>query len=174
MAEALRFTTLRIGALVISVDQQTVMQLDVRVLQASDGSHRLLEAFLSEPLASVDEAVALAESRASRSGDATAELRWRDDSVTPGPDEHACPICSAPALVSPRYPRRLCPACVAEATDPGGRRLLFGNADLSGGLETKYADTGESYAGDECLVRGVRCRVQEGKFGGVVVQPSSV
>jgi hypothetical protein len=173
MADALRFTTLRIGAVLISVDQQPVLELDVRVLRASDGSYRLLEAFLSEPLPSVEAAVARAESRTPKSADASAELQWREDSATPGPDEVACPVCSAPALASPRYPRRLCPACVAEAADPEGRRLVFGNADLSGGLEAKYADIGETYAGDLCLVRGIRCRAQEGKFGGVIVQPTA-
>jgi hypothetical protein len=167
----LRFTTWRIGAVVISVDHEPALEIDVRVLRASDGSYRLLDTALSEPLASVEEAVARAERWASKSAGASAELRWRADSVTPGPDEQACPVCSAPAAVSPRYPRRLCPACVAEAADADGRRLVFGNTHLSGGFEAKYADTGETYAGDQCFVRGIRCRAQQGKFGGVVVQP---
>ena len=195
MTDALRFTTLRIGKVVISVEHQPALDVDVRVLRASDGSYRLLDAALSDPLATAAEAVARAEELwVSRSPEVSVDLSWREDGTTPLPDERPCPVCGAPARASahhPRrlcpawmvgrgargwwaeahHPRRLCPACVAEATDADGRRLVFGNSDLSGGLLAKYADTGETHAGDQCFVRGVPCRAEERRLGGFVVQP---
>ncbi|HLK90649.1 MAG TPA: hypothetical protein VKZ18_12180 [Polyangia bacterium] len=172
MTDALRFTTLRIGKVVISVEHQPALDVDVRVLRASDGSYRLLDAALSDPLATAAEAVARAEELwVSRSPEVSVDLSWREDGTTPLPDERPCPVCGAPARASAHHPRRLCPACVAEATDADGRRLVFGNSDLSGGLLAKYADTGETHAGDQCFVRGVPCRAEERRLGGFVVQP---
>jgi len=70
-----------------------------------------------------------------------------------------------------RYPRLLCPACVREATDAGGRSLRFFNTGTGGGFEARHADDGSPHAGHECFVRGVRCRADEHHFGGIVVQP---
>ena len=166
MPEALRFTTLRVGVLETAADGQG-FAIDVRILSASDGFHRLLLlGGLSDPLPSLEAAVAEAE-RAAESG----ALRWREESTPLGPDERPCPVCGAPASFSERYPRRLCPACVLEATDARGRPLSFSNTSLSGGFEARHADGGAAHDGHECFVRGVRCRADEAKLGGIVVQP---
>lgn len=41
---------------------------------------------------------------------------------------------------------------------------------MSGGLAGRYADSGEPYLLEECFVRGIRCRVEEARFGGVVIE----
>lgn len=170
MVEALRFTTLRIGVAALKVEGQ-VFESEVRLLRASDGSYRWLGAALSQPLSSLEEAARAAEEIPPESPELSIVVRWRDDSAAPGPGEHPCPVCGAPAAASSRYPLRLCPACMLETTDARGALLRFANASLSGGVEAKYAESGAPYAGPECFVRGVRCRAYEGKFGGVVVQP---
>jgi hypothetical protein len=170
MSEPLRFTTVRIGVAALTSGGQ-VFESDVRILLASDGKYRLLSGTLSEPLSSIEDAVARAEESEPRPPDVSYEVRWRDNSGSVGSGEHPCPICGAPALALVRYPHRLCPACVTEAVDSMGRRLSFGNSDASGGFEARYAEDGSHYDGSDCFVRGVRCRAEENRFGGIVVQP---
>ena len=170
MAEVLRFTTLRIGVATITMGEQAV-EVDLRVLRASDGSYRWLADSLSEPLPSVDAAAQRAEESMPGAAGVVAVVRWRADVTALTAGEHACPVCAAPASGSPRHPRRLCPACVMEATDAQGRPLRFGNTGLSGGFEARYADDGALRDDHECFVRGIRCRADESKFGGIVVQP---
>lgn len=167
--EPLRFTTLRVGYVAIIVDDDDRLEYDVRVLRCSDGSYRLLSGVLSEPLSTLEEAMAAAEPAPSPSPNARIELRWCDPN-TLEPDEIACSICGAAVHVTPRYPRRLCPACVLEATDAQGRPLVFANTGL-GGFEARYADDRTIYPSHTCWVRGTRCHADEGRFGGIVVQP---
>jgi hypothetical protein len=167
-SETLRFTTLRVGVIAVGAGEQ-VVELEVRLLLASDGSHRVFYGGLSDALPSLEAAVAEAE-RAAASAESAA-LRWRDGHPTLAPGEQPCPVCAAPASPSPRTPRPLCPVCVLEATDARGCPLRFSNSGLSGGFEARYANDGARYDGRECFVRGVRCRVDEAKFGGIVVQP---
>jgi len=82
----------------------------------------------------------------------------------------ACPICGDPVQSSHRYPRHVCPACFTEATDRDGRRLEFSNVHLSGGYAAQYADTGEPYDSHDCWIRGIRCRADEARFGGIVIE----
>jgi hypothetical protein len=171
MSGSVRFTTVRLGTGVISAGAEA-FEMDVRLLLDSAGGHRVLSGgVLSEPLASLQEAVARAEAPEPRSPDLSFEVRWRPEGAPPEPGEHPCPVCGSPVADVPRYPRRLCPACVLEATDSGGRPLRFGNVDASGGVEAWYADDGTPYRGQECLVREIRCRAEEPRFGSVVVQP---
>jgi hypothetical protein len=171
MSGTLRFTTVRLGTGVISAGEHTV-ELDVRVLLDSDGRHRVLTGgTLSAPLASLEAAVALAEAPEPRSREAAFVVQWRKEGAPFEPDERACPVCGAPVAHVSRYPRRLCPACVLEATDQAGRPLRFANAELSGGMVAWYADDGAPYAGHECLVRGIPCRAHEQRMGGIAVQP---
>jgi hypothetical protein len=165
-----RFTTLRVGVRTMHLDGQA-FEFDVRVLLDEGGGYRVYDWSLSAPLPSLDAAVALAHAPEPVPEGATFELRWRDPGAPLGPDEGPCPVCAAPAFASARYPRCLCPACVLEATDAPGRPLRFGNIDLSGGLTARHADDGSPYQGVECFVRGVRCRAEEHRFGGIVVQP---
>jgi len=170
VSELLRFTTVRIGVVAFDWGGQ-VLESDIRILLDSDGNYRLLAGTLSEPLPSIEDAVARAEAPQPRPSDVSYEVRWRDDDAPRGPEEQPCPICGAPVIAPARYPRRLCPACVMEATDSRGRPLRFGNMDASGGFEARYADDGTLYDDHECFVRGIRCRAEEHHFGGVVVQP---
>lgn len=95
---------------------------------------------------------------------------WRLD-LSLGKDDQPCPICKAPTYASARYARHLCAACELEAVDVGGRSLRFSNAGIGGGFRAQLADGSEVPDGHECFVRGVRCRADEGRFGGIVVQP---
>jgi hypothetical protein len=169
MRGPLRLTTLRIGTLSFNLDGHDFV-LEVRLLEDSEHRYRVLSGELSEPFASLEEAVARAEAPEPRPPDLAYEVRWRE-SLSPLPAEHACPTCGSPVWGGPRYPHKLCPACVLEATDPRGRSLRFANLDLCGGLEARYTDDGSLYEGQECLVRGVRCRADEHRFGGIVLQP---
>ncbi|WP_077729509.1 hypothetical protein [Methylocaldum sp. 14B] len=83
----------------------------------------------------------------------------------------SCPLCGGKVPASSRYPRALCVQCASEATDENGRRLTFGNVDATGGLQVRYADTGETRNRPFCYVRGVKCLAEEGRFGGYVIQP---
>ena len=171
--ESLRFTTIRVGVVALDVGGQ-VIELDARILMDADGRYRLLlPGELSEPLASLDEAVRRVEDGRAVSSDVSRVVRWRPDLAPLAPDEAPCPICGAPASYSSRYQRRLCPACVMEAADAGGRHVRFFNTQMGGaGLEGRYADDGTPYPAAICFARGVRCLAAEGYFGGIVVQPT--
>jgi hypothetical protein len=167
--QPLRFTTIRLGIVTLEVGDQ-VIEADTRIVMGSDGRYRVLAGELSEPLPTLEDAVLRVEGEVVPS-DVSRFVRWRSDLAPLAPDEAPCPVCGAPAPTSSRYPRRLCPACVLEASDEGGRPLRFTNTDASGGLEARYADDGTRYSGETCFVRGVPCRAAEHHFGGIVVQP---
>jgi len=42
---------------------------------------------------------------------------------------------------------------------------------MTGGFIAEYEDTGESYPSHECYVDGIPCYADEGRFGGIVIQP---
>ena len=86
-------------------------------------------------------------------------------------DQQHCPICHRSIQPFARYPRYLCPECASRATSKDGRPLKFSNIDLTGGFIAEYADTGESYPSHECYVDGIPCYADEGRFGGIVIQP---
>lgn len=90
-----------------------------------------------------------------------------------GPQQ--CAVCGAALIYSARYPDRLCDDCVARAVDGEGRRLEFGNTDISGGFMAVFAENGERAAAVErdhiVFVDGRRCRADEAHFGGIVVVP---
>lgn len=88
---------------------------------------------------------------------------------------HFCPGCGREQRMFARYPWYFCRECLAGAVDGEGRRLLFGNASMSGGLVWCYADD-PSMADDRaldvrCLIRGRPVTVGEARFGGVVAEP---
>lgn len=83
---------------------------------------------------------------------------------------YACPVCSTPLDPNPRYPRYVCRTCVTKAVAPNGRSLAFSNIDATGGYFATYSDTGEEYKSHECLIAGIRCRADEARFGGIVVE----
>lgn len=81
-----------------------------------------------------------------------------------------CPVCGITQTPNPRYPRYLCGECAAKSTDESGRPLKFHNQSLSGGFQASYADTGEPRESHVCFVQGIRCRADEARFGGIVIQ----
>jgi len=166
----LRFSTIRVGVIALEVGGQP-FELDVRILMDADGGYRVLSpGDLSEPLPSLEAAVLRVEA-GELPPDVSRAVRWRSDLAPLIPDEIPCPICGAPSSVSTRHPRLLCPACVREATDADGRSLRFFNTNTGGGFEALHADDGSPHAGHTCFVRGVRCRADQHRFGGIVVQP---
>ncbi|MBK7392270.1 MAG: hypothetical protein IPI64_03080 [Chloracidobacterium sp.] len=82
-----------------------------------------------------------------------------------------CPICDAKIPKSERYPRYVCDNCYLRATDEAGRSLSFSNVSLSGGFTAIYSDTHEERNSHECYIDGVRCRADEARFGGIVIEP---
>jgi len=86
------------------------------------------------------------------------------------PDTQRCPICSTEVAYSERYPEYLCESCAAKAVDENGRPLEFSNVSLSGGFIAYYADTKEEYGQHICYIDGIKCRADEARFGGIVIQ----
>src|SRR5439155_5708492 len=64
----------------------------------------------------------------------------------------------------------VCPACAGRATSAAGRPLQFRNTNATGGFVARYADTMEAYPGHECFISGVRCRADEARSGGIVIE----
>ena len=92
-----------------------------------------------------------------------------------GQSDHHCPGCGTALKSNPRYPWYFCNDCRERAEDCEGRRLVFGNAAVSGGLSWRYADM-PSLRDDGalrvlCLISGRPAVVSEARFGGVVAQP---
>ncbi|MFD3458851.1 hypothetical protein ACFWVM_04005 [Nocardia fluminea] len=93
-----------------------------------------------------------------------------------------CPRCQRPAIYQGRYPRAVCGDCYYRTTDRAGRRVTGFNTHLSGGMIAYYADTRKSPDGspaEECLevsrsgvcfIDGHPATMQEGHFGGIVVE----
>ncbi|MEQ8298754.1 MAG: hypothetical protein RIB55_19960 [Nitratireductor sp.] len=92
-----------------------------------------------------------------------------------GMDDHFCPGCGKVQRAFARYPWYFCQDCLATAEDGPGRRLVFGNASLSGGLVWGFADDPSRYDDRAilviCLIRKRRVVVHEARFGGVVAEP---
>ncbi len=86
------------------------------------------------------------------------------------PDTAPCPLCFRRIPFNPRYPRAVCPDCIHLACDGQGHPLNFFNEDASGGFIAIYRHSGARYSDHICFIRGRRCRADEGRFGGIVVQ----
>jgi hypothetical protein len=86
-----------------------------------------------------------------------------------------CPICGAEQPALRRYPDYLCRECVSRASTEDGRRLVLVNTSTAGGFAARYADDQELCEEvtltHVVYVDGVRCRADEGRLGGIVVQP---
>ncbi len=85
-------------------------------------------------------------------------------------DTAPCPLCFRHIPFNPRYPRAVCPDCIHLACDGQGQPLDFFNEDAGGGFIAVYRHSGARYPDHICFIRGVRCRADEGRFGGIVVQ----
>jgi len=85
-------------------------------------------------------------------------------------EKQFCPICDAEVEVVLRYPNYVCRKCAGKANLADRRKLIFCNKDHSGGFVAFYADTKESYDSHVCFIEGVRCRADEARFGGIVIE----
>jgi|APCry1669193181_1035450.scaffolds.fasta_scaffold13786_4 hypothetical protein len=83
-----------------------------------------------------------------------------------------CPFCQAEVERSTRYPDYVCSRCLETATDEKGRRVIFGNADIEGGIKGIYTDTNEEYISRSCFIEGHPCTASEARFGGIVITPN--
>lgn len=77
----------------------------------------------------------------------------------PVPMTQLCPICRASTEASPRYPRYVCRACLADGVVVAGKLVPVSSIDV---YWVPFVD---------CEVRGVRCRAREAYMGGVIVVP---
>jgi len=85
-------------------------------------------------------------------------------------EKYSCPICHAELSPNPRYPNYVCRDCAGKAVSADGRRLEFYNVSLSGGFQAVYSDTKEVHNSHECFIEGVKCRADEARFGGIVIE----
>ncbi|KPL86068.1 hypothetical protein [Herpetosiphon geysericola] len=85
--------------------------------------------------------------------------------------QQICPICDNAVQPMPRYPRYVCAACVALATDQHGRGVQFFNTGLMGtGCAGSYRADQAAYPSDQCWINGQRCCAKEARFGGIVIE----
>ncbi len=170
MSRLHHFDTVRIGTLTFRLDGHDY-ELDTRILRRSDGIYFVLSGALSPPFKTLEEAITRAESPTPAPPEVSFKMLWRDNIDILQPDEQRCFVCNAPMVASPRYPKQLCPACILEATDAKGRFLRYGNESFGGGLIARYVDDNGVYRSTECFVRGIPCRAEEHRFGGIVLLP---
>lgn len=85
-------------------------------------------------------------------------------------DKQFCLICGAEVLVNLRYPNYVCRSCADKASAADGSKLKFCNESLSGGFLAFYAETNEPYDSHICFIEGIKCRADEARFGGIVVE----
>jgi ADP-ribosylglycohydrolase len=85
-------------------------------------------------------------------------------------EKYSCPICRTETPPNPRYPNLVCRSCAGKAVSADGRRLEFYNVGLAGGYSAIYSDSKEVYDSHECFIEGVKCRADEARFGGIVVE----
>ena len=83
-----------------------------------------------------------------------------------------CPICKTTVTPYPRYPKYVCNDCYKRATNITGRKLVFYNVSMSGGYIAYYADSDnkEEYKSYDCYIDGIKCRADEARFGGIVIE----
>lgn len=90
-------------------------------------------------------------------------------------EDHHCPSCGVMLKAFARYPWHICRDCLELASDHNGRKLVFGNSALSGGLTWCYADDPAHLDTRSiqvlCLIRNRHVLVQEARFGGIVAEP---
>lgn len=85
------------------------------------------------------------------------------------PKQH-CPVCQKSITPVARYPNYVCAECAAHAESVDGRLMDITNADILGGVQLRYRDTGEPHDETQVFIRGIKCKAREARFGGVVIQ----
>ncbi len=94
------------------------------------------------------------------------------------PQEQQCPICGRAVSAQARYPSYVCRNCLEEAppVNRDGKRISYTNVDASGGIQSQIEGSADWLQGPDCepicYVKGRRCRAEEARSGGVVIQVS--
>ncbi len=84
-----------------------------------------------------------------------------------------CPICLVKVQKSERYPNYVCNSCQLRASDAENHLLGFFNESFSGGFLAFYAGTDEKYDSHICYIDRIKCRADEARFGGIIIQPTN-
>ena len=90
-------------------------------------------------------------------------------------DGSVCPTCGGSGRSSERYPGAVCEDCESIVTDKFGKSAKLYNESMSGGLMIVAGTRelkGNAAENEALFIRGVECRAQEHRFGGVVIQPA--
>ena len=83
----------------------------------------------------------------------------------------SCPLCKKNVYFMPRYPNYICADCIGTGTfTKDGKEISFSNVDFTGGFMSMV--DGVKGAEHECFIKGVKCRADESRFGGIVIQPT--
>jgi hypothetical protein len=86
------------------------------------------------------------------------------------------PECARGVYPNPRYHNSVCSDCQHESppVDDQGNPIDFFNVDASGGFVSITSINGEKMRGENhiCYIKGVKCRADEARFGGIVITPA--
>ena len=91
------------------------------------------------------------------------------------PPQH-CPICKNSVNPVPRYPSYVCRTCLDQSppVTATGKQIRYGNIDFAGGIQSLVEGSGDWLQQNDCeaicYVKGRKCRAQEARFGGIVIQ----
>ena len=81
-----------------------------------------------------------------------------------------CPICDKNMLYFERYPKMICHECVELATTKNGESIKFYNENNTRGFVSIV--NGVKGKEHECFINNKKCRANEARFGGIVVELS--
>ena len=83
--------------------------------------------------------------------------------------------CTRQVFSMGRYPNYVCQECLDESppVDSNGFSIRFYNEGINGGFESVINKNGTEIIGtqNKCFVKGILCRAQEARFGGIVISP---
>jgi|GEM_PF-420474 len=83
-----------------------------------------------------------------------------------------CFTCGKEISYSPRYPERLCEACMKMAVNQKGEKLSFHNESMSGGFISYNESTKTNGEEHICYIKGYECYAKEAYMGGIVIVPT--
>ncbi|MBN1301926.1 MAG: hypothetical protein JW995_11990 [Melioribacteraceae bacterium] len=88
-----------------------------------------------------------------------------------GSEKTPCPICRKQMDYWERYPLMVCHECAGKTTDEEGIAIAFYSTDYFGtGCEALHRSNREKYESEICFIDGIKCKAEEGCFGGIVIQ----
>lgn len=85
-------------------------------------------------------------------------------------DNKPCPICNKTMMNFKRYPNMICHSCVELATTKNGESIKFYNENNTRGFVSIV--NGVKGKEHECFINNKKCRANEARFGGIVVELS--